>query len=815
MIRKIEDDERRPSRQLAACIVKGLQITPSEQTYWEDFLRQLGNTSLLRIPAMRPDHNMPAAPDPFIGREHELATILNLLQDAHCRLVTLTGIGGVGKTDLALRAGWEVLPCFEDGVWWVSLEDITSPEMIIPAIADALQLPLFEMRSSLRSLLINHLRSRNLLLILDNFDARLTDFSFITEIFSSAPGLKLLITSSERLKLSHEHVFYLYGLAETSEAQSPAMQLFIHHARRHRSAFDPMLESKNIQRLCHLVEGLPLAITLAASLVNRYSLETIIELIEEDQTRLHSIVRDRPERHWGISHVINRSWQRLTGHQQEALMRLSVCQGGFTADAAAAIAWCNVESLESLVDCSLLSVSPGKHQRFAMHEMIRQFAFEHLVAHDWEEETRDRQLQYFTIHCEVLETGLNSQLQVKCLDSLNCDFDNVRAALEWSLSNRERNELGLRLATAIYWGWMSGRITEGTVWFEKSIALYPDNGSLHLRARVNFTAGGLAWFQGNNRRADALISEAVALARQTDDLALLCLTIGAQVWMLRTLGDSRGAYSLALESVPLLETLSPHKTWAGVMLMCVLCDHALQNSDLQMARHWREKFHPYFQQELSPWMQGWIHWLDGRLAFHQKMFDRATAHFEAAVRTQTNLQDRTLVAYFSQFLADSLLAQGHNEKARNIFQESLNANLNIGNRLGAVYAYYNLVQIAIHEGDTETALSITINGLQSAIDEMFDAGMVIYLVALANLRTVLDWVQTIIVCKVAIREYAPHMRSVFSLYCPDPEALLDEYSRLVPTSIFGQAQHLADNMPLLEAAQIGLMATKTSKYDTD
>ncbi|MEO8394168.1 MAG: AAA family ATPase [Chloroflexota bacterium] len=283
---------------------------------------------------------LPTSATPFIGRAEELAEIALLLADSTCRLLTLIGPGGIGKTRLALEVARSLT--FPNCIYFVSLQPLTSPELVVPAIADALQFQFYSGGEPQQQLL-DYLREKSLLLLLDNFEHLLDGVTSLSDMLAAAPFVKLLVTSRERLNLREEWLFEVQGLSfPTSETEAnfetyDAVQLFVQHARRTHSSFILTDRRKPaVARICRLLGGMPLGVELAASWVRSLPCGQIADEIEHSLEILETSVHNMPLRHRNMRAVFTPTWERLSAVEQDVFMKLSVFRGGFTTEAAGA-----------------------------------------------------------------------------------------------------------------------------------------------------------------------------------------------------------------------------------------------------------------------------------------------------------------------------------------------------------------------------------------------------------------------------------------------------------------------------------------------
>ncbi|MGH2353778.1 MAG: ATP-binding protein, partial [Chloroflexota bacterium] len=352
-------------------------------------------------------HDLSAPPTPFIGRQADLAELSSLLSTPACRLLTLVGPGGIGKTRLALQAAARLRDAraaasgrgFGHGVYVVALQALRSPDLLLPALADALALPPVGSGDPLAQLL-NYLRDKAVLLVLDNFEHLMHGAALLAGILAAAPQLKLLVTSREALNVQEEWLYPIQGLpfpdselAADLEDYS-AVRLFAERARRVRWDFSLDAERAGVVRVCRLVEGMPLALELAAAWTKTLPCAEIATEIESSIDFLATRLRDVPERHRSMQAVFEQSWARLDGGERAVLRRLSVFRGGFRREAAEQVAGASIPTLSLLVDKSLLRLEVDG--RYQIHELLRQYAEERLrCAADEAAQVHDRHCAHF------------------------------------------------------------------------------------------------------------------------------------------------------------------------------------------------------------------------------------------------------------------------------------------------------------------------------------------------------------------------------------------------------------------------------------
>ncbi len=391
---------------------------------------------------------------PFIGRDDELAKIAALLVDPTCRLLSLLGPGGTGKTRLALEAAQraDTAGAFPGGVYFAGLQSVSSPDVLVPAIAGALDFAFFG-GGVPKQQLLDFLREKRLLLVLDNFEHLLDGAPLVSEILAYAPGVRVLATSRERLNLVEEWVLEVGGLpfphpgiATQAESYS-AVQLFTQTARRAQVNFDLNRELQIVARICRAVDGMPLAIELAAAWVRTLPCITIAEEIERGLDLLQTTARNVPERHRNVRAVLEHSWVLLADTEQTTFMQLSVFRGSFTREAAAAVAGATVLTLAALVDKSMLRVEVTG--RYSLHELLRQYGAGKLAATDDQQTTEARHAHFYADWLFQRLGDLQGKRQLAALDEIEIDFDNIRAAVQWVALAHDADRLA-RCADSLY-----------------------------------------------------------------------------------------------------------------------------------------------------------------------------------------------------------------------------------------------------------------------------------------------------------------------------------------------------------------------------
>ncbi len=448
-LRKIESGERLPSIQIAELLANSLGIPTSERPVFVKTAR--GELSLDRLlSGLKPVTGMPTPPTnlpvsitPLVGRQQEIEQLNKLLRDPHCRLLTLVGPGGIGKTRLAVETAAKMLDAFADGVYFVPLAPVNRTNFIVPVIADAIGF-VFQSQGRLdpKTQLFSYLREKQILLLADNLEHLLAKpgIEVLAELLENSLQVKLLATSRESLGLLSEWTFEVQGLSvpesryAQGSTQNTSVGLFLQCAGRARVGFNATPEDyPAIVRICRLVEGNPLGIQLAAAWARSLSYSEIAQEIEHGLDFLSTSLRDIPARHRSIRVVFNHSWKLLSSEEQESLVRLSVFQGGFDRQAAEQVAGITLSMLSTLLAKSLIQRSGVG--RYDVHGLIRQFVSERL-AEKPEEQTNieARHGGYYLALFSQADGRLRGPAQGKTLTGLTTEMNNFRTAWNWAIT---------------------------------------------------------------------------------------------------------------------------------------------------------------------------------------------------------------------------------------------------------------------------------------------------------------------------------------------------------------------------------------------
>jgi predicted ATPase/class 3 adenylate cyclase len=633
--------------------------------------------------------NLPVQRTSFVGRERDVARIMELLRGPG--LLTLTGAGGSGKTRLALRAAGELLDAYPDGVFLVELAPVTDPLLVPSAIAAAVGVRVEGPRSMVDALR-EHLRHRETLLILDNFEQVLDAAPVVADLLEAASRLRILVTSREPLHVAGEQELAVppMELPEADGHPDPeelsryeSVALFVQRAQAVDPGFGLTEEnSPAVAEMCLRLEGLPLAIELAASRVKLLTPQAILQRLERRLELLTGGPVDMPARQRTLREAIGWSYDLLDETERALFRRLSVFAGGWTLEAADAVTNPQgepgadvLEGFGSLVDKSLVQRVPTSLEgvRLRMLETIREFGIEQLEAVEEAEVTRNRHASYFLQMVEAAESHLRRLDQKRWLDALEIEHDNLRAALRWSI-DAGHAEIALRLIGAMWRFWhLHSHLAEGRRWSEEVLAMPAASGGTLERAKGLTALGGVAYWQEDVRGFRKAYEDALAIARELGDRAAEAEGIFNLSFAPAYEGDTAGAVELVEQSRAMFEELGNDRGVADAL-----------------------------------WILGIVARLEGDLA-------RSRALAEQSLRLHRQAGDRFGATVGLYALGRTALAQGDLDISASSFLEALETDEEVGNRTGMGVILDNLAAKASAEGRHLRALRLA--GASEAIKE--------------------------------------------------------------------------------------------------
>src|SRR5579884_649223 len=673
-----------------------------------------------------PIQNLPAPATSFVGREHEVATLCERLRHPEVRLITLLGTAGVGKTRLAIQVATQLADLFPNGVCFVPLEQASDAAGVVPAIAQALNISPEKGLSLLEQLKIS-LQKQSLLLILDNFEHVIPARRVVADLLTACPRLKILVTSRIMLHLQAEHLFEVRPLGLPSPAQLPDLSILRHNASislfvQRSQAVQPdfRLAQENaaaIVEICRHLDGIPLAIELAAARSRYFTPQALLSNLEKGLAFLQAHSQDLPERQQTLRGAITWSYNLLQSSQQRVFRRLSVCASGITLEAAAQICTASgpidediLETLEALVDQSMLrmQVLERNEIRFWLLQILREYGLELLAQNGELETTQDAFALYYLSWTERIAPLLLGAEQTDWLDRLDRDYENVRTALEWLLehSGQEnvRAEQALRLCIALMFFWeVRGHIGEGLAFLERSLA-HSQHVAPSIRAQALHDAGFLALMLDENARAEAFLRQGQLVFRETGDKAGMANILRLQGTLALVKNNYKVARRLLEEALAIFrERGDVHRT---IATRDSLAQIAIAQGDYARARSLLEENLASYRALGEQYNAAYQLYLLARVNFLSRgELSRVRSMAQESLSLFEEVRNERLAAYARNLLGQILLLEGEDTTASTMFEESLAALKTMGDRSGIAEVLLNLARLAAYQGDTQTAFA--------------------------------------------------------------------------------------------------------------
>jgi predicted ATPase len=664
--------------------------------------------------AKRSHHNLPIQPTPFIGRTAQIAVLKELILNPEVRLVTLMGPGGTGKTRLSLQVALEALDHFANGVFFVPLADDTNSNQFISRVAQQL-----EVREGGRPLLENikdYLRDKHLLLVLDNFEQLVSAAPVVAELLATAPQLKVITSSRIALQLHGEHEYPVppLDLPQKNElsveqlTRNESIRLFVERARASSPSFALTKDNAPaLAEICRRLDGLPLALELAAARVKLLPPQSILSRLDDRFKLLTGGARDLPSRQQTLHNTLEWSYSLLNEEEKTLYARLSVFVGGFTLEAAEAV--CNAENkfdilegLTSLVNNSLLRQEEiNGEPRFGMLETIRAYALERLEASGEMDSLRAQHTQHYgNIILNQAGWGLYSASAGYWLNWFERELDNVRATLNWCIANPAGIEMGARIIWFLIWFWYRrGNFSEGRLWTERVLTALPPQEVPSSYALTLASRGFLAMWQGEQDFALAQLQKSLAIVKQQEDEQMMPLMLLGNSVMLINMGRDRAAQPLLSEARDLFK--QQNFSYFNALTTVYLGNVERGLGNIEEARMLHEEALAEGRKIGENWILSFALSNLGEVARTQGQYNLARSYYEECEALLRDTGDKGDVARLVHTLGYIAQHEGDYARAESQFSKSLTMFRQLGNRRGMAECMAGLAGLKVRQGNAE------------------------------------------------------------------------------------------------------------------
>lgn len=686
---------------------------------------------------------LPAQLTPFIGRASELAMLTKRLHDPACRLLTLVGPGGVGKTRLALELATQQASHFRDGVFVAPLVSLQSPAHLVVTLADVLQL-VFYGHELPEAQLLNYLRDKQMLLVLDNFEHLVEAGSFIIQMLHAAPGLRIVVTSQERLQLQAEWIFDVDGMQipnghlNGATQDYDAVRLFVARASQIRAGFALTDQVKApIVRICRQVHGIPLGIELAAAWARDFSCAEIAERIERSLDFLHTAMRDVPIRHRSLRAVFDHTWKLLTPEEQRTVRRLAVFEGTISEQAALSVTGATPAVLTALAAKSLL-YSSGR-ERYGLHQLVRYYAQEKFnEAADEKDMVRERYASYVARFMAKQEPLLLGSQQKQALDDINAELDNVGAMWRWAIAGRRDRMIDQALESLFRFFEVRSWFVRGSELFEETVRVWSSGTPAAARSDVTLLLGRLQIRLGillgrlsHDARARTLLESGLMIVRQANNKREMAFALTHLGQLVGAGGDLAAAIHLLDESLAVAPILGDRSCLAAALHHRGVAAH-LDGDETKAQEMLRRSLK--IRQEAGD-MQGVASALGalGRFSADQGDFVTARQRLNESLLVSRELGNPYEMTAALDQLGLLASSSGDYAMAATFYRECLSVARQIGQRTAILLALSGLGEIACAQGEYSRASASLQAALRIGVEIQAMPRILSILVGMANL----------------------------------------------------------------------------------
>jgi len=673
-------------------------------------------------------HNLPIQTTPFLGREEELAEITRLLADAKCRLITLIGPGGIGKTRLALQCAAEKIERFTHGVFFIPLDPLSSAEQFITMIAQILKFQFYS-REDEKQQLLTFLADKELLLVMDNFEHIVEGAGIIGDILNQTRNVKIMVTSRELLNLKGEWIVQLQGMdvpsGESIDIEGySAVQLFLYNAQRVKTQVELSDEDKAyVTRICQLVGGLPLGIEIASSWVRTLTCKEIAQEIEKNYDFLVTSMRDIPERHRSLRAVFEYSWNLISQKEKNVLQRLSVFRGGFTREAAELLTGATLSDLASLTDKSLLFRDASG--RYRMFGVLRQYAAEKLSEEtSVVQEVEDKHAEFYADFMHRREGDIHSARCKEVYSEIKTEIENVRKAFERAIELKKTEWLDKFAVTSYFvynhYGWYS----EAEKLYERAIKAIAKSESQAQQIAYGRLLSRYAIFRystGHYDEACKYLLECLDIFKEPDDKREKAQALMSLGNINSVLGDYDAATRYYEEVLQIYRHFNDEKNVAGILNNLGVIHYYKHEYDAakKLYKESSEISNRINYKEMTAMATANL-----GLVYHQEGdYKEAKRLLAACLEIEHLYGDQQQIANTLNNLGLALFRLKEYAEAKKAYQDSLEIRLATGHRLGLSTALHNLGNLALEQKEFKVAKKYFIEDLQICRDLNHNKGI--------------------------------------------------------------------------------------------
>ncbi len=667
---------------------------------------------------------LPSTSTALFGRTEELAQISEYLANPECRLITLVGPGGIGKTRLGIEAARQYVQLGEARAVFVDLQAIRSPEFVVTTLAESLGVTVNDSETAVERI-AHYLSSRPVLLLFDNFEQVADAAGSLGELIDQAPETKVLVTSRTPLRLSQEWLFHVNGLP-VPQANRPrhglsvaSTELFIDRARRMRPDFESDSEMASIERICQITEGMPLALELAASWTRMLSCEEIVAEIESNRKFLATNLRDIPERHRSMQAVFDQVLRVLDDDERAVFGKLSVFKGGFAREAAEKVAGADLQILSSLVDRSL--VRRTETDRYRIHELVRQLGEDQLSNSEVAlEQVQSAHCDYFTEFLAKRRDGLCADLQVEYVNEIEPELENVRAAWKFGIERGLDEQINKATLPLALYNQCRGRFSAAGELFTPAVEAFD---KIERHSQGSEVMAELLTWHGWFKLRQGQVVESESIFRRCFDIHL-ALNLSPPsgfatdpelglAYIASTKGDIEAARHHARS---VLNRAKKQGHDRHVIMTNQLLGHlALREGDLAAAGSHARTGLDMCNSLGEKWFSAYCLDILGEIAVINGRTDEATRHFELGLKVREAFDDKAGIGLAHAYLGELSMLSGANDKARFHLDECEEAHLLVGDTGGVSRARSNLGLLDVIAGDFASAAD--------TLSEVLDTGL--------------------------------------------------------------------------------------------